>query len=71
VCAPDFRRDIAGMRRYIDVMSASRQRAGQVLTEYLVMAGMLTATVLIAALFLYTFKEYGGRVLDLLSSEYP
>jgi hypothetical protein len=52
-------------------MGAIRQRDGQVLTEYLVMAGMLTATVLIAALFLYTFKEYGGRVLDLLSSEYP
>lgn len=41
------------------------------MVEYIIVAGMLIATVAILAVFLYTFKEYGGRVLDLVSSEYP
>lgn len=47
------------------------RRGGQAMVEYAMVAGMLTASVLILAVFLYTFKEYGGRVLDLVSSEYP
>jgi len=46
-------------------------KAGQAMTEYVIVAGMLTAAVAILAVFLYTFKEYGGRVLDLVSSDYP
>jgi hypothetical protein len=32
---------------------------------------MLTATMAIMAIFLYTFRENSGRVLDLVASEYP
>ena len=35
------------------------------------MTGVLLAVVAIASLFLYAFKEYGGRILDLVASEYP
>ena len=44
---------------------------GQVLTEYVVIAGLLIASLGILTVFLVTFKEYGGRVLALVSSEYP
>ncbi len=46
-------------------------KAGQVATEFVVVAGMVVAMVAIVALLLYTFKEYGGRILNLLASEYP
>lgn len=46
-------------------------RAGQATVEYAIAAGVLTAMVAILAIFLYTFREYGGRVLDLVSSDYP
>lgn len=44
---------------------------GQAMVEYMIIAGMLIAAVAILAVFLYTFKEHGGRVLDLAASEYP
>ena len=39
--------------------------------EYAVMAGILLATAAVLALLLFTFKEFGGRILDLIASEYP
>ncbi len=48
-----------------------RLRRGQTLTEYAIAAGVLLGVVMVASLFLYTFKEYGGRILDLVASEYP
>lgn len=48
-----------------------RQRAGQAATEFVVVAGVLVAMVAVLALLLYTFKEYGGRIINLLASEYP
>jgi Flp pilus assembly protein TadG len=50
---------------------ALRQRSGQATVEYVVIAGMLLATVAIMMVFLGTFREYGNRVLDLVGSEYP
>jgi hypothetical protein len=44
---------------------------GQAMIEYVVIAGMLLGTVAIMAVFLYTFREYGDRVLSLVASEYP
>ena len=41
------------------------------MTESMLVAVMLTAMVAITALLLYVFKEWGGRILDLVSSEYP
>lgn len=52
-------------------MRSMRQRAGQAATEVVVVAGVLVAMVAVLALLLYTFKEYGGRILNLLASEYP
>jgi hypothetical protein len=46
-------------------------RAGQAMTEYVLTAGVLLATVAVMAVFLYTFKEHSGRVLELAASEYP
>jgi hypothetical protein len=39
--------------------------------EYVVVAALLLTTVTILAVFLYTYKEQSGRVLDLAASEYP
>ena len=48
-----------------------RRKSGQAMVEYAVAAGMLLAAAAVMALFLYTFREYGVRVLDLVASEYP
>ena len=54
------------------VLLAGRDRtAGQAMVEYVMVAGILTAMVLTLAVFLYTFREYSGRTLDLVSSDYP
>jgi hypothetical protein len=39
--------------------------------EYVIVAAMLVAATAILAVFLYSFREFGGRVLDLVASEYP
>ena len=44
---------------------------GQALTEYVIIAGLLMASLGILTVFFVTFKEYGGRILALVSSEYP
>ena len=41
------------------------------MVEYVIAAGVLVTTVAVMAVFLYTFRQYGGRVLDLVASEYP
>lgn len=39
--------------------------------EYLIVTGVLIATVSIFSVFLYSFREQSGRTLDLVSSEFP
>jgi len=51
--------------------TVSRRKAGQVMTEYMIIAVTLVLAVSILAVFLYTMKEHGGRVFDLVASEYP
>lgn len=46
-------------------------KSGQATTEATVVAAMLTAMVGLMALLLYAFKEWGVRIIDLVSSEYP
>lgn len=46
-------------------------RRGQVLVEYVVTVGVIIALMSGAALLLYVLKENGGRILDLVASEYP
>ena len=48
-----------------------KRKSGQAMTEYVVVAGTLMASVAVLALLLYVFKEYGGRILNLVASEYP
>jgi Flp pilus assembly pilin Flp len=47
------------------------KKDGQTMIEYVVLVVFMIATVSIMAVLLYTFKEQGGRVLDLAASEYP
>jgi len=47
------------------------RKAGQAIVEYLVVAGILLATLAILSLFFSTFGEYGERILNLGASEYP
>ena len=49
----------------------NKSRSGQAVVEYIIIAGMLTATLAILIVFLATFREHGGRVMDLAGSEYP
>jgi hypothetical protein len=49
----------------------SRLRTGQVMIEYMIGAVVLVGAVTILAVFLYTMRENGARVFDLVSSEYP
>lgn len=46
-------------------------RRGQALVEYVIMTVLFLSAVAILAVFLYTFKAHGGRILDLVASEYP
>ena len=47
------------------------RREGQAMVEYLVMTGILLASLAILTLFLVTFKEYGYRILEMVGSDYP
>ena len=46
-------------------------KRGQTMVEFMVVAGMVMASLAILTVFLATFKEYGTRVLNLVGSEYP
>ena len=51
--------------------SAFISSRGQAMAEYVIIAGLLMASLGILTVFFVTFKEYGGRILALVSSEYP
>jgi hypothetical protein len=59
------------LRRKFHWRNGLRTVSGQVATEYLVVAGILLACVVLLSIFLYTFKEQGDRVLNIAASEYP
>ena len=46
-------------------------RSGQAMVEYVVATGLLLGTLAMLALVLYTFREYGARVLDIVAYDYP
>jgi len=54
-------------------MNKGRQqrRSGQAMTEFVVVAASMLMLLVMLALFLYTYREYGGRVLNLVASEFP
>jgi hypothetical protein len=51
--------------------SKRRRRAGQIMVEYAIVAGILTSLVVMMAVLLVVFKENGARVLDLIASDSP
>ena len=53
------------------ILKTLLKKDGQTMIEYVVLVVFMIATVSIMAVLLYTFKEQGGRVLDLAASEYP
>lgn len=46
-------------------------RRGQAAVEFTIMMALLMLVLVMLGLLLYTFREYGGRVLNLVASEYP
>ena len=50
---------------------AGRRKSGQAMVEYVVLTGLTLGVLLMLAIFLFAFKEAGGRVLDLIAYEYP
>lgn len=48
-----------------------RGRRGQAMLEYVLVAGVLLATVAVCALLLYALRQQSARVLDLVASDYP
>jgi hypothetical protein len=52
-------------------LPCAQRRSGQTTTEFVIVAAMTTLSVVILALFLWTFRQYGGRMLELVASEFP
>lgn len=48
-----------------------RRSTGQAIVEFVVVMGILLATLAMVALFLEVQREHGDRVLRLVASEYP
>jgi len=44
---------------------------GQASVEYVIVTGVLIALVVITALFMTTFGDYGERLLSIIASDYP
>ena len=57
------------MNTMMNKQDSSRERKrGQVMLEYVVALGVFLSLVVLSALLLFAFREYGGRVLSLMSS---
>ena len=48
-----------------------KNKRGQAMTEFVIVAGVIVAVAIMTVAFLLTFHDYGTRVLDLVGSEYP
>jgi hypothetical protein len=46
-------------------------RSGQAMTEFMIVAVVMIASIAILSVLLMTFEAYGDRVLGLAASEYP
>ena len=51
-------------------MFGNRQ-SGQATVEYAVVTGILIALVAVMSLLLTTFGDYGERILEMITSDYP
>lgn len=48
-----------------------RRRGGQAMVEFVVVMGILLASLTIINLFMTVHRDHGRRVLSLVASEYP
>ena len=48
-----------------------RGKPGQTMLEFVLTFLLFSGLIVMLAMFLWTFKSYGGRILDLVASEYP
>lgn len=46
-------------------------KRGQTILEYTLVLAMTLVILATLGFFIYVFKEHGGRILDLVSSQYP
>lgn len=46
-------------------------KTGQTMVEYMIMTVMLVFALSVMAVFLFTFREFGSRVLDLVAADFP
>jgi hypothetical protein len=52
-------------------MNPRNRKVGQVMLEYVVVVAMTLGILVTLGFFIYVFKEYGGRILDIVSSDFP
>lgn|GEM_PF-1957887 len=55
----------------LPVARSGSRKTGQTMVEYLIMVAMIIASLAVLVVFLITFREYGGRILNLAGCEYP
>jgi len=46
-------------------------KSGQTMVEYMILTVMLVFSLSVMAVFLFTFREFGSRVLDLVAADFP
>lgn len=46
-------------------------KKGQTMVEYMIITVMLVFSLSVMAVFLFTFREFGSRVLDLVAADFP
>ncbi len=59
------------MAMTVRMQTGMRRRSGQVMTEFVMIAGVTMMFFFILAIFLNAYLENQYRVLSLLSSQYP
>jgi hypothetical protein len=57
------------IRKTLNKLLGSRR--GQTMVEYMILTVMLVFSLSVMAVFLFTFREFGSRVLDLVASDFP
>lgn len=53
------------------VSNQLKRNSGQVMIESILVAAVVLSMVTALSILLYTVKDYGGRSLDLVASDYP
>lgn len=57
------------LKKLKSVLSGNQQ--GQVITEYVIMMAMFAGVAIALLVLTYYFSEYGWRVINLVSIDYP